>query len=90
MDEFKNKDVKSKNTIKDYLIYSIIILAVVGFGTLAVNQTLEYYYRAEFLKDPCGLCKELNPFENYNSIPGYLEDNIDYSNMSNLNFSYPS
>lgn len=46
---------------KDILLYTIIILAVVGLGLLAVNQTLEYMYRAQFLGGPCKLCTDLNP-----------------------------
>jgi len=36
-------------------------LLVVALGTLAVNQTLGYYYKAHFLRAPCDLCGDLNP-----------------------------
>jgi len=32
-----------------------------ALGCFAVNQTFEWYYKAEFLKTPCELCEDLNP-----------------------------
>jgi len=37
------------------------VCLVVAVGMVAVNQSLEFYYKAEFLKAPCSLCLELNP-----------------------------
>lgn len=45
----------------DFLKTIGLIFLVVALGMLAVNQSLEFYYRAEFLKAPCSLCAELNP-----------------------------
>lgn len=39
----------------------LIIFLVVSLGLFAVNQFLQYRYKAEFLKAPCKLCAELNP-----------------------------
>jgi len=36
------------------------MLIVIALGTLAINQTLGYYYKAKFLATPCALCEELN------------------------------
>lgn len=41
--------------------FLFIIVLVVGAGVFAVNQILAYRYKAEFLKSPCQLCKDLNP-----------------------------
>jgi len=37
------------------------IVLVVALGLFAVNQGLEFFYKAHFLKAPCDLCTELNP-----------------------------
>ena len=34
---------------------------VVAVGMLAINQSLGFFYKAHFLKQPCDLCGELNP-----------------------------
>ena len=38
-----------------------MFLLVIALGMTAVNQTLGFLYKAEFLKQPCALCAELNP-----------------------------
>lgn len=48
-------------SLKDVAKTLLIVVAVVAVGMIAVNQTLEFRYRAEFLKAPCKLCLELNP-----------------------------
>lgn len=55
-----------KEIEKDQLFYNSLRLAfwiclVLALGFLAVNQTLEFFYKAHFLKAPCDLCVELNP-----------------------------
>lgn len=47
--------------LKDLLVILFWIVLVVGLGMLAVNQSLEFYYRAHFLRAPCDLCADLNP-----------------------------
>jgi len=42
------------------LIRILIILGVVSLGLLVVNQSLSYYYKAQFLQSPCQLCLEIN------------------------------
>jgi hypothetical protein len=46
---------------KDWLKLLALVSVVVLLGMLAVNQSLEFFYRAELLKSPCKLCWELNP-----------------------------
>ncbi len=70
------------NKIIDYGTILILIVGIISLGTLAVNQSLEYYYKAEFLGTPCDLCSKLNPwleecFEeasiySYNKITGEI------------------
>lgn len=43
------------------LVNIAVGLLVIVLGLVAVNQTLGYLYKAQFLKTPCELCKELNP-----------------------------
>ena len=45
----------------DWLKFIAIIIAVVALGTLAVNQVMNYYYKAQFIQGPCQLCVKLNP-----------------------------
>ncbi len=42
---------------------SIIALGlfVIAIGLFAVNQAIEWFYKAEFLYSPCTLCGKLNP-----------------------------
>jgi hypothetical protein len=46
---------------KSRLRTAIIILGVLALGFLMINQAVGYFYKAQFLKSPCGLCGELNP-----------------------------
>jgi hypothetical protein len=50
--------------LNDYYIlgrFLLIMFLVAGAGVFMVNQALKFKYNAEFLKQPCGLCTELNP-----------------------------
>lgn len=43
------------------LLYTIgLILLVIGLGLFALNQSMTWFYKAEFLQSPCGLCEKLN------------------------------
>jgi hypothetical protein len=43
------------------LLYIIgLIVLVIGVGMFALNQTMTWFYKAEFLQSPCGLCEKLN------------------------------
>jgi len=53
-------DEQPKNKIYYILRYIVIILLVVGGGLLAVNQLLQFKFNAEFLSNPCQVCKDLN------------------------------
>ena len=83
------KKIYENKEIIDIIKFAIIILIVIGLGLLVVNQTLQYFYKAQFLKSPCSLCKELNPgiFEQQRTnddvgiIPGEL-----VINLSSLSF----
>lgn len=56
-----SKGYYNNRTLKDWLVLVCWILGVVALGMIAINQTLEYNYKMEFLKAPCKLCLELNP-----------------------------
>ena len=77
------KEQTQKKDLRYYLVQSAILLLVVALGVLAVNQALEYKYRAEFLKAPCALCVELNPevkdcfISKRHVYPGLLGDWVD-------------
>jgi len=65
----------------------LIVVAIISLGTLAVNQTLGYYYKSKFLQTPCELCKDLNPhleecFEEKSWIVTTNKNEINYSNFS--------
>lgn len=49
------------HSLKDLVLTALIIIGVVALGLVAVNQYLEFRYKATFLSTPCDLCKELNP-----------------------------
>lgn len=51
----------NNRSLKDWLVLAFLIVLVVSLGMLAVNQTLEFFYKSEFLRSPCGLCGKLNP-----------------------------
>jgi len=68
--------------VHDIAKFIIIILIVLILGLIAVNQTLEYFYRSKFLQSPCSLCKELNQEK---QIP-YI---YNISNNQIINFTEP-
>lgn len=55
------EDKKEKNNVLIWGRFLLIVFIICLVGLLAINQALEYFYRAEFLKAPCSLCLELNP-----------------------------
>ena len=66
--EPENKKIKEDNSkiglkipLKEKLTLVLIFVLVISLGFLAVNQGLGFFYKAEFLKTPCELCKDLNP-----------------------------
>lgn len=59
-------NIQKREKIKGIGTFIIIILLVLSLGLIAVNQGLEYFYRSEFLQNPCDLCKKLNPERNQN------------------------
>jgi hypothetical protein len=91
---------KTPQTIKELLIVILIITIVIAIGMFAVNQTLGYYYKSQFLQSPCQLCKDVNPhlekcFKDASIVYKDLEGNIiskeelnKYEiNLSNINIS---
>lgn len=66
--ESLSKKIYENKQIINMIKFLLIILLVISLGLLAINQTLQYFYKAQFLKSPCSLCKELNP--------GYGEPNM--------------
>ena len=57
----KNKMINLSDNQLRLIKAVLIIIAVISFGVLAVNQALGYFYKAQLLKTPCDLCLELNP-----------------------------
>lgn len=53
--------MEKPEVLKDYLKLLIYIGVVCFIGFLAANQTMSFFYKIEFLKQPCKLCGELNP-----------------------------
>jgi hypothetical protein len=51
---------KPKSKLDARLITALYILGVLALGLFAINQTLTYFYNAQFLKSPCTLCADLN------------------------------
>ena len=64
------------------LIRILIILSVVAVGLIVVNQSLSYYYKAQFLQSPCNLCLEINK-----DLDLCQKQNI-IKNINDLNLSY--
>jgi len=83
-------DWKSLTAI-EWIKLIAIILGVVAFGMLAVNQTLGFYYKSELLQKPCDLCISLNPefkecfIERTNVYEQKNNNNLEI-NLSNINF----
>lgn len=61
MESKSSENEREEMPKRDWVKTSVMILLIVAIGTFAVNQVLEYHYKAEFLKSPCMLCRELNP-----------------------------
>lgn len=59
--KLKERERKNNSQLRAYLLTALIIIGVVALGLLAVNQFLEFKFKAHFLGDPCNLCEELNP-----------------------------
>ena len=47
--------------LKKIGVFIIIILVIVVLGMVAINQTLGFFYKSQFLQEPCALCVSLNP-----------------------------
>lgn len=59
VDNAKNFQATPKS-FKQILQTLLIICAVVALGLYIINAVIDYRYKVEFLKTPCGLCAELN------------------------------
>jgi hypothetical protein len=55
----------------NYLKLALIIIGIIALGTLAINQTLGYYYKTKFLLTPCQLCEEINKNTKCNVLNPY-------------------
>ena len=69
------------------LINILIIIAIVSLGMLAINQTLGYLFKTQFLLTPCELCVKANPqyrscMENTHRTVGSSWYNINISELS--------
>lgn len=67
----------------------IIVLFVIGLGLFALNQTLNFFYKSEFLQKPCDLCQKLNTNLTlcYKPIVKELENEEIINNLKNINLS---
>ena len=72
--------IKKSYTLKDKLLLTLIIIAVISLGLLAVNQFVQWRYNYFFLQNPCGLCEEINDGVTCNRNPSL-------SNSMNINIS---
>lgn len=68
---------------KDWLGAAIIIGVVLVLGLIAVNQFIDYRFKAQLLIDPCNRCLEINPELEL------VQKNI-LSNFKGLNVSLPT
>lgn len=59
--KLKERERKNNSQLRAYLLTALIIIGIVALGLLAVNQFLEFKFKAHFLGCPCSLCEELNP-----------------------------
>lgn len=48
-----------ERTEKALFILTIALIFLIGL--FAINQFLNFYFKAQFLKSPCTVCQELNP-----------------------------
>lgn len=65
----------------------LIFIGVIALGALAVNQTLGYIYKSQFLQTPCTLCVELNPHleECFTEESNYVaNDTLEFNDSSIL------
>jgi len=47
--------------IKQIGVVIIIVIAIIILGMVAINQTLGFFYKSQFLQSPCALCVDINP-----------------------------
>jgi hypothetical protein len=58
--KFIQMEKKTLQLVKELLIIILIITIVIAIGMFAVNQTIGYYYKSQFLQGPCYLCAQEN------------------------------
>ena len=86
-------------SLKEILLLVLIVIGVVAFGLLAMNQFISWRYKNIFLQTPCQLCEELNPhlkdcFEDVSIIytdeeTGVEIENItDWKNKNNKDYDF--
>lgn len=61
LDKNERKKRINHSQLRAYTITALIIIGVVALGLFAVNQFLEFRFKALLLSDPCQVCKDLNP-----------------------------
>jgi|TARA_Y100000310_G_scaffold3308_1_gene4235 hypothetical protein len=61
MREGEKIDLTNPTALRPYFVTALIIIGVVSLGLLAVNQFLDFRFKAQLLGSPCNVCKELNP-----------------------------
>ena len=48
------------NNWKEAVLFAMVVITIVCIGCFAVNQFLEFRYKAVWLSSPCDLCLDLN------------------------------
>lgn len=61
MGHTKEKNESESIGLFALLRFVLIIIGVLAFGFLLINQALGFFGKIHFLKSPCDLCGELNP-----------------------------
>jgi hypothetical protein len=51
----------NQETINSIIRISIAAIVTLALGVFIFNQSLELFYKIEFLSTPCELCMKLNP-----------------------------
>ena len=72
---------------RDWAIMMAMILAIIGFGYLALNGFMDYRFKAQLLSTPCDLCLELN--EHIDLCPKQIKIN-DNNYVPNSPISFPA
>jgi hypothetical protein len=79
------KERENKTSFYPPLLNILIIVIIIAVGLFAINQYLNYKFKAQLLNSPCELCYN----QNENIQKCFKENNFLYQeiNLTNINFS---